>query len=196
LDAHPVVIGCFLRQAMEKVRPCACRSAKTNARGRTYEDTKELKVTDNDSSLKAFRMSDLPYYEDKTLSLTATFTKAPKEIDMTLTNEAGKSHRPEMRSRNERLEWEGYFTPDGHGYYTARLDYTDGGDGKNYSEHFTIHVTQYYGEGGDVIVSNQVAEKMADAILSTRLYCVCYLVYRVSSLKKGAGKWKNGDRGY
>jgi hypothetical protein len=124
----------------------------TDAKGRVYEDTRELKVVDDESSLKVFRLSEPPYYEDKTFSLIATFTKAPKEIDMTVTDEAGKSHKPEMRSQNDRMDWEGFFTPGETGGYTAHLDYVDGGDGKRYSERFTIQVARYYGEGGDVIV--------------------------------------------
>ena len=124
----------------------------TDSKGRTYEDTKELKVTD--MSLKVFRLSEPPYYEDKTLSLIAMFTKAPREIDMTVIGENDREYKPEMRSQNERLDWEGFFTPAKPGSYKARLEYVDGSNGTMYSEHFTIQVTEYYGDGGTTIIES------------------------------------------
>ena len=35
------------------------------------------------------------------------------------------------------------------GYYAARLDYTDGGEGTARSERYTIRVAEYYGDGSD-----------------------------------------------
>lgn len=124
----------------------------TDSRGRHYEDTKELKVADA-TTLKVFRLSQPPYYEDKTFSLVALFDKAPKEIDMTLTDEAGTVYKPVMHSQNNRLEWEGFITSRKTGYYTARLDYVDAADGKSYSEYFTMHVAKYYGEGAGSVSS-------------------------------------------
>ena len=122
----------------------------TDAAGRTYNDTKEIKVAAT-GSLKVFRLSPPPYFEDKTLSLIAAFDKAPLGIDMTLTDEESNEYKPSMRWQNDRLDWEGIFTPHKTGYFKARLDYTDGSDGRNYSETATIDVAAYYGEDGDAI---------------------------------------------
>ena len=113
----------------------------TDSQNRTYKDTKELKVTDNDPALKIFRMSAPPFYVNKTLSLTASFTRAPREIDMTLTSATGKVYKPTMYSWNDRLEWQGFFTPESAGTYKARLEYVDGGSRTSHSEFFAIQIT-------------------------------------------------------
>lgn len=122
----------------------------TDPAGRSYEDSKEVRVSD--ASLKVFRLSDPPYYQDKTLSMIAVFTKAPRAVDMTLTDEDGREFKPDIRYSDDRLEWEGLAVLSKPGYYAARLDYTDGGDGTPRSERYTIRVAEYYGEGRDTMV--------------------------------------------
>ena len=120
----------------------------TDYQGRTYTDTKELRVTDDDSALRVFRMSAPPFHVNSTFSLIASFTRAPREIDMTLTGPTGRVYRPTMHSRNNRLEWEGFYTPLTAGTYTARLEYVDGASMARHSEYFTIQVTEDTGGGG------------------------------------------------
>ena len=113
-----------------------------DSKNRTYEDKREVRVTDDDPTLKVFRMSAPPYYVDKTLSLTASFTRAPREIGMTLTSPTGRNYKPTMYSWNDRLEWEGFYTPESAGRYTARLEYEDALSRVKHSEFFTIQVTE------------------------------------------------------
>ncbi len=150
VDMLPSVYG-KLRGAIafEKSGSYMFDFAMTDGSGRQYTDTKEVRV--EASSLKVFRMSEPPYYEDKTLSMLASFSVAPKEISMTLTDENGAAYKPELYSKNERLGWEGFVTSGKTGYYTATLEYTDGGDGKGHKEHFTIYIAPYYGTGSTVV---------------------------------------------
>lgn len=120
--------------------------AMTDSAGRRYEDTKEVKAEES-ASLKVFKMSEPPYYEDKTLSMIAVFSRPPAEIAMSMQDGSGVIHKADMYNENGRTEWEGFLTLHETGYYTAVLEYVDGGDGSSHVERFSIHVADYYGEG-------------------------------------------------
>jgi len=120
--------------------------------GYTHRDSKLLTVTDNNASLKAFRMSMPPFRVGQTLSLIAQFTHAPREIDMTLTSPTGEIHRTTMFSQNNRLDWEGFYMPDYPGTYTARLEYVDRASRERRSESFVIQVSDnLIGGGGGAV---------------------------------------------
>ena len=122
--------------------------------GRSYEDIKPVKVEDT-TSLKVFKLSEPPYFEDKTFAILAAYSRAPREIVMCVKDEDGNVYRPDMRNTNERCDWEGLITLARTGYYWVELEYVDGGDGKTYSERFSIYIAPYYGEGGAVVETGE-----------------------------------------
>jgi len=118
--------------------------------GYTHRDSKRLTVTDDDASLKVFRMSTPPFRVGQTLSLIAQFANAPREIDMTLTGPTGEVHRTTMFSQNNRLDWEGFYMPEYPGTYTARLEYVDRVSRVRRTESFVIQVSDNLIGGGTV----------------------------------------------
>ena len=57
----------------------------------------------------------------------------------------GNIFKPTIQSASFRTEWEGDITLNKPGYYTANLEYVDGGEGTKYTERHAIRVEDYYG---------------------------------------------------
>lgn len=159
----------------------------TDPAGRSYEDSKEVRVSD--ASLKVFRLSDPPYYQDKTLSMIAVFTKVPRAVDMTLTDEDGREFKPDIRYSDDRLEWEGLAVLRKPGYYAARLDYTDGGEGTARSERYTIRVAEYYGDGSDTTAMEHGSGCNALYGAAVLFLLVCLLLFGRSGGAGGRFWW-------
>lgn len=159
----------------------------TDPAGRSYEDSKEVRVSD--ASLKVFRLSDPPYYQDKTLSMIAVFTKVPRAVDMTLTDEDGREFKPDIRYSDDRLEWEGLAVLRKPGYYAARLDYTDGGEGTARSERYTIRVAEYYGDGSDTTAMEHGSGCNALYGAAVLFLLVCFLLFGRSGGAGGRFWW-------
>nr|WP_315103659.1 hypothetical protein [uncultured Fretibacterium sp.] len=62
------------------------------------------------------------------------------------------------------------------GYYAARLDYTDGGEGTARSERYTIRVAEYYGEGSDTTVGERGGGCSALDGAAILFLLVCFLL--------------------